>query len=337
MNSLDTRSALLDLLGSGAEPTQAEAARRLGLSERSARRHLRHLEVDGLVDVRRDGPYKRYRLRLAHRPMAPFPLRLTEGEAEALTVAVLAARALLAPTPFAAALGTGHAKLERAWLAEAFSFEPEAEPGCWSFDDVLGGAPEPFDRTCFAALLEAVRNRHPVRATYFTASRQARTPGRRLHPLGFLVRAGSWMVVAADPEASGGRVHVKDFALAGFERVEVLRGETFRPPAGFDLTLHARDRFRALAGAEPFEVRLLVESEAAPYFGRKQYHPTQQIEEGDRKDGRIVVSFDVEGLDDIAAWVLSWGPKLRVLEPPELAERVAEAHRKAAEMYGATT
>lgn len=331
----DTRSELLDLLGSGCAPTQAEAARRLGLSERSARRHLRRLEAEGLVEVRRDGLCKRYVLRLEHRPLAPVPIRLTEGEAEALTVAVLAARDVLAPTPFAAPLAAAHEKLERAWLAEAFSFEPESEPGCWRFDDVLGGVPEPFDRGCFAALIEAVRNRRPVCATYYTASRQRRSEGRRLHPLGFLIRAGAWMVVAFDPGAPDAGVRVKDFALAGFETVHVLRDETFCPPAGFDLTLHARDRFRALAGAEPCVVRLLVEPEAAPYFSRKKYHPTQQIEDDDREDGRVVVSFDVEGLDDVAAWVLSWGPKLRVLEPAELAERVAASHRAAAERYAA--
>lgn len=331
----DTRSILLTFLGSGAAPTQAEAAHRLGLSERSVRRHLRRLEAEGLVEVRRDGYHKRYQLRLEHLPIEPAPIRFTEGEAEALTVAVLAARAILTPTPFYAGLCTAHEKLERAWLAETISFEPEAEPGRWSFDDVLGGTPAPFDKACFSALLEAVRNRRPVLVTYFTASRNTRTTGRRLHPLGFLVRAGAWMVAAFDPEAQENGVRVKDFALAGFEEVEVLRNETFDPPAGFDLTLYARDRFRTLAGAEVYEVRILVEPEAVPYFRRKHYHPTQQIEEDDRPDERAVVSFEVEGLDDVASWVLSWGAKLRVLEPPELVARVAEAHRKAAEMYRA--
>lgn len=327
----ETRTALLAFLSSGAEPTQAETARRLGVSERSARRHLRRLEAEGCAEVVRDGLVKRYRLHPEHRLMEPSVLQLSEGEAEALTVAVLAARALLAPTPFRAPLEAAHQKLEQAWLSEAFSFEPEIEADCWSFDDVTGGTPAAFAPPCFAALLDAVRNRRPVQATYYTASRRARRAGRRLHPLGFLVRAGAWMLVAFDPEAAGGG-RVKDFALAGFEAVEVRHDETFSPPEGFNLALHGRDRFRALAGDTAYEVRLLVEPEAAPYFRRRDYHPTQQVEAA-QEDGRLVVSFEVEGLDDVAAWVLSWGPKVRVLGPAALAARVAEAHQVAAALY----
>lgn len=328
----DTRSLLLELLGAGAVPTQEEAARRLRVSPRTARRHLRRLERDGLVEVVKDGAYKRYRVVLAHRVMAPQQVRLTEGEAEALTVAVLAARSLLAPTPFGTPLATAHDKLERAWLSETFSFEPEAEPSTWSFDEVTGGTPNPFDTACFEGLLDAVRNRRPVRVTYRTASRNATSTDRLLHPLGFLVRAGAWMVVAVDPAVPGATACVKDFALAGFDAVVVDDAATFTPPSDFNLALHARDRFRALAGDDVYEVRLLVEAEAAPYFRRKQYHPTQQVE-AERPGGRLVVSFEAEGLDDLTSWVLSWGAKLRVLAPDALAERVAAAHRAAADLY----
>ena len=78
-------------------------------------------------------------------------------------------------------------------------------------------------------------------------------------------------------------------------------------------------------------VRLRVEPDAARFFREKEYHPTQVIEE-ERPDGRLVVSFEVAGLDDMASWVRSWGTGVTVLAPEELAERVvAEARRVVAQ------
>jgi len=102
------------------------------------------------------------------------------------------------------------------------------------------------------------------------------------------------------------------------------------PPEDFDSDLYFRERFGALSG-EPRVVRLRVAPEAARFFREKEYHPTQVIEE-ERPDGRLVVSFEVAGLDDMASWVRSWGTGVTVLAPDELAEHVvAEARRVVAQ------
>ena len=123
-------------------------------------------------------------------------------------------------------------------------------------------------RTSFGRSSIAAREETVVAADYYTASRGALTAGRRLAPLGFLVRAGAWLVAAVDLDAPGRPV--KDFALAGFRAVEACPGEHASPPAGFSLDGHARDRWGALDGPVE-EIRLLVESEAVPYFERKLY------------------------------------------------------------------
>jgi predicted DNA-binding transcriptional regulator YafY len=329
----DTRRALLDLLAVRSGLSQGELADRTGVSTRTARRHLTALVEEGTVVASADGPARRYRLADHAQPVAPAP-PLTDPEMEALSVAALAARPLLAPTPLAAALDAAAAKLRRAWLAEAFSFEPDTDPALWSFDGAAGGQSPDADAVLFRDLLTAVREQNPIRADYYTASRDTLTTRRRLAPLGFLVRGGAWLVAAADLDAepdADGRPPVKDFALAGFRAVERLDGEHAAPPEGFDLALYARDRFGALDG-EVEEVRLLVEPEAVPAFKRKLYNPTQQIEE-EREDGRAVVSFEAGGMDAVKAWCLSWGPKVRVLAPASLAEQVAKTHREAARGY----
>lgn len=330
----DTPARLLRLLHTAPGLSQQTIARRLGVSERTARRHLAALADEGTVLVTPDGPARRYRLAdHAHPIEAPLP-DFTEGEMEALAVAALAARVLLAPTPLADALDTAADKLRSDWLARAISFEPEHEARLWSFDGAAGGEPPPTDPALFRDLLAAIRHHNPVRADYYTAYRDVFTPDRRLAPLGFLVRSGAWIVAAADLDAApkpDGRQPVKDFALAGFRRVERLADEVVHPRDGFDLADFARDRFGAFAGSVE-EVRLLVEPEAVPAFRRKRYNPTQQIEE-EHADGRAVVSFEAEGLESVKAWVLSWGPKVKALAPASLVAQVADAHREATNRY----
>ncbi len=324
---LDMRTSILRLLAARPGLAQHEVVSALRTPERTVRRHLKALVQKGALVVTAEGTERRYRLSESAHPVAPPP-SLTEAEVESLAVAALAARTLLAPTPLVEALRSATEKLQAAWLTEVFSFEPEDEEALWDFEGATGGQASRMDGQVFRELLWAIRHRNPIIADYYTASRGALSRARRLVPLGFLVRTGAWCVVALDEKQGA----IKDFSLPGFRSVQRLEGEEATWPAGFCLHEHVRDRFGAVAGDGVHEVRLLVEAEVVPYFERKEYVRTQQTEEV-RADGRAVVSFEVEGLESVCAWVLSWGAKVRVLEPESLARQVAEAHRAAAARY----
>lgn len=326
----NTRSELLTTLAARPGQSQRELAQRTGASTRTVRRHLGVLVGEGLVRFDEDGSAHRYALtERAQASQSALPV-FSEGEVEALSVAIEAAGSLLASTPLGRSLESAARKLRREWERTVILFDAESEPGKWSFDGAAGGASVPAEPAVFDALLHAARAGEVVRASYYTASRGVLTHGRRLAPLGFLVRGGAWMVAAVDLDSRSSPLPVKDFALPGFRTVEVT-GEIAAAPAGFDLEDHGRDRFGALDG-EVEEVRLIVEAEAAAAFRRKQYSPTQQIEQ-ERADGRLVVSFEVSGLDAVRAWVLSWGGKVRVVAPESLVSAVREAHRRGLDRY----
>lgn len=323
-----TRDRLLDLIATRPGLAQHEIADRLGVATRTARRHLGALQAEGTVLATPDGPASRYRLADGAHPATPVP-RLTDDEAEALAVAALAARPLLAPTPLLRALDAAAAKLRASSIADVLSFEPEADDAHWSFDGAAGGVSSSLDPVVFRTLLDAARNRHAVRADYVTASRQALGRDRLLAPLALLVRRGSWMAACRDLDAQG--QPVKDFALAGFQAVQPLPDRQADPPPGWSPESHAADRLGALDG-DPEEVRLHVTREAAPYFRRKDYARTQIIE-AEHPDGTLTVSFETAGLEDARAFVMGWGALVRVLDPPALASAVAKAHRQAASRY----
>jgi len=270
---------------------------------------------------------KRFQLAAGAHLLAPISVRFSESEAEALTISALAAWELLTPTPFARPMASAHAKIKRTWLSEAFSFEPESESGVWDFSEPSSPS-DVFNQAIFRALLTAVREKTVVEVSYYTASRRALSTSRELHPLGFLVRSQSWILTAFDAKSK----QVKDFSLSGFRAALLLSGHFFESPPNFDLHRYARDRFRSLSGKTVRTIRIEVNPSAAPYFLRKIYHPTQQIDLT-LPDGSLQVSFEVEGLDDLATFVRSWGPRVRVLEPTELLQIVAHDARETAELY----
>ena len=92
--------------------------------------------------------------------------------------------------------------------------------------------------------------------------------------------------------------------------VDALEDRHFEPPAGFDREDYFEGRFGALASGDAHTVRLRVEGDKSAYFRRKCYHPTQTIRPAE--DGEaIVVTFEVQGLDEIAAFIRSWGAAVR--------------------------
>ncbi len=318
MPRADRTQRLLDLLSTGAEPTQHELAEQLGCDERTVRRHLGKVRKSGVpVQEKQDGHLKRYFLAEEERHHALRTVRLTERQLQALTAAIEAARAALRPTPLLSPLEAAAQLLTDEWLAQAFTFEPDLEAARWSFEDDPTHAVAP---EVFWTLLEAMRHQQPVLADYFTASRRELTEGRKLDPYLFAIRRGSWMATCYCHDSR----QVKEFALKGFRRVARCAGEHFVWKKSFDRAAHFAGRFASVAGREVHTVRLLVDAESAPYFRRKRYHASQEIEE-ERPGGEIVVRMAARSLEEVCSWVLSWRGAVRVLAPEALAEAVREA------------
>ena len=320
-----TLDKLHQLLNDGEALSLDELHTTLNVSERQARRLIARLRQSGIpVQERRDGRIKRFYLEPEHRQAAVRGFEFDEEEMLALAVAAEAAKAELGSTPLEASLGRAFSKLLDELAPEAFTFEMEELPGHWHF-----GTPalSHIDPHVFKTLQQAINENRSVRIDYHTASTGGFSRGRKIDPLQFARYRGSWLVIAYCHT----RRDLRDFSLAGIERIEP--SETFfSPPDGFDPDTYFRDRFGALAGGAVYEVRLLVEPDRAAYFKRKDYHRTQMIEEK-RDDGRLVVSYEVAGLQEIRSFVQSWGVGVTVLEPPELVAMVAEEARVLAGRY----
>jgi len=102
-------------------------------------------------------------------------------------------------------------------------------------------------------------------------------------------------------------------------------------PEDFSLASHFGKAWRMMPHGQLYKIRLQFSAKVAETTADTHWHDSQQEEDG--PDGSTILSFEVDGLEEIIYWILSYGEHCRVLEPPELAERVSEMHRKAAEQY----
>ncbi len=218
---------VLELLQSGGTRTAAELADRLGVDERTVRRYVDHLvDLDVPVESVR-GRYGGYRLAPGYR--LP-PLMLSDEEALAVLLGLVAARRAGLMTATGTASETAAAKIRRV-LPERLAGRLEAV-----LDSLVFTAPpittplgEPGipQAPVLLAIADAVRHHRPVSIRYTAAD--GRRSERTLHPYGLVAHSGRWYVTGADPQVGEDRT----FRLDRIADARALPG-SFEPPAGLD-------------------------------------------------------------------------------------------------------
>lgn len=82
----------------------------------------------------------------------------------------------------------------------------------------------------------------------------------------------------------------------------------------------------------PEAVVLKFDALAGTWISEDIRHPTRKIEA--LPDGKILFKVTVDLSPDFVGWILSNGDHVEVIEPECLRREVAEAHRRAALLYG---
>jgi len=216
---------VLELLQSGGTRTAAELAGRLGVDERTVRRYVDHLiDLDVPVESVR-GRYGGYRLAPGYR--LP-PLMLTDEEALAVLLGLVAGQRSGLTTATGAASQTAAAKIQRV-LPERLARKLEAVLGSLAVTagPAAGPAAVAPQAPVLLAIADAVRHHRPVLIRYTAAD--GRRSERTVHPYGLVAHRGRWYVTGADPGAGEDRT----FRLDRIAEARILPG-SFEPPAGLD-------------------------------------------------------------------------------------------------------
>jgi predicted DNA-binding transcriptional regulator YafY len=313
MHISESSRKVLRLLRGGREAGYDEIVGELGLSQRQCRRVLTALVRAGAIHRKKVGRQAVFMLAPGQETLEAEIVPLTEDDVFALLAAAHAGRRHFSGTPLADDLASAVAKLEQGYRDRIVAFEPEI------FDSKLQfGVPaqSDIDAAVFRAVRQALTDGRALRIAYHTLAGK-RSYNRVIDPYILVSRNGSWLLVAYCRHSE----RILNFSLAGMERAEVEES-LVRRKAGFDPDTYFRDSF-GVFGGDVYLVRLQVSAEKVNAFRRKRYHPTQQVEEV-LEDGGAIVSYEVSGLPEVAAFVRSWGACVQVLDPPELRQMVTE-------------
>jgi predicted DNA-binding transcriptional regulator YafY len=244
---------LLELLQSGGVRTMTELAGRLGVEGRTVRRYVDHLIDLGVPVESVRGRYGGYRLAPGYRMP---PLMLTDEEALAVLLGLVAGRRSGLMTAMGAASETAAAKIRRV-LPSRLAHRLDTVLGSLAFTAPPGefDAPEGAVLLCVA---DAVRHHRPVSIRYTAAG--GRRSERVLHPYGLVAHAGRWYVTGADPGIGEDRT----FRLDRIADARTLPG-SFEPPDGLD----PAERVLAGLAAAPYrhQVTLRIQATAGQVRG----------------------------------------------------------------------
>jgi proteasome accessory factor B len=107
--------------------------------------------------------------------------------------------------------------------------------------------------------------------------------------------------------------------------------QTFPYPTRYSPEKHTEGTFGIVDGDETDVSLLILTREGADLVQSRRLHPTQQFEE--LPDGTTVLTMRVRGTAELANWVLSMAPHVKVLTPDELREEVRDRIGQSAALY----
>jgi predicted DNA-binding transcriptional regulator YafY len=291
-----------------------DLAQRFQISERMIQKDL---------DVIRHG----LKLPLLHSPEGYYfeeiprlpALQYSFPEALALLLAVQAARQVS---------GIGSAELAAAVARLEALFPPEFIP---LLRRVVGQpvltAQRKHRQRMLMLLNRALVEGRKVCMVYETRSRGGEVSERVVHPYHIMPYVRSWQLIAHCER----RDEVIMFKVDRIREATLL-DERYRIPDDFNLDDYLGATWGLMRGeaGEPEDVVLRFEPEAGRWVAEEYWHPSQQVEE--QPDGSVLFKLHIAITPEFVNWLLYYGSRVEVLEPPSLRERVVEEHRRAVEV-----
>jgi predicted DNA-binding transcriptional regulator YafY len=320
LHAYERLSKLCAEIQRGRYPTKAQLARVVERSPRTVQNDLRALVNDfdaplAFDPVKRGWSFTDPAWRLPS-------IALTEGE----LISFFAAERMLRRLGAAADVQLARSAVRR--LAALLPQEVVIDLG--ALEDALSVAPEPVldvSPEILRQLATAAMHRQTLHIHYYSQYR-AEYSERDVDVLLLHNALGEWYAIGYDHYRQAVRVF-----HAG--RITSLRvtPRTFTPPTGWDAQAYLRPGFGMFRGGEHVVVEVEFEAAQARYARERTFHPTQQCQE--LPDGRLRLTFETTeaALEQVARWLMQYGPQARALRPPALRDLLRARLRQAAALY----
>jgi predicted DNA-binding transcriptional regulator YafY len=307
--------------------TLYEIAERLDVSTRTVRRYLKEVEHEFDLEcvTPRDGGPQLWKV-----PASELPRKVALRRTQAY--AMLAARRLFEPMRGSALFdeidmaitrmmgiaqrpGRGpNAGVADARLEERFLYLPYAPKNYAQKTEELDD------------LFQAVADLRPLTLMYRSLARPVEER-ITVHPYAMVLHRDSVYCVGYHVE----RGAIRTLVLDRMRNTQFATSERFELPADFHIDDYFQGEFGIWKGGKRTKVVVDFDAHAAPYVRMRKVHGTQRL--SSLAGGGVRLSMSVGNLTPVTSWVLEWGQRARVVEPPELVERVKAELAAALQAY----
>lgn len=184
----------------------------------------------------------------------------------------------------------------------------------------------PSAREWLVPVIDALRQKQRIQFDYHNYNRSRPSKGVQLEPYFLKYFKQRWYVVGRHVQEN----KLKTYAL---DRVSALvhRQESFEMPATFDPDTYFKDAFGIVVPpTEPRRIALRTDHRTAQYLRALPLHPSQNEVVHDKFS---IFYYRMLVTEDLVSELLSYGPRITVLEPPELRASMIAMHRQALAQY----
>ena len=299
---------ILNLIQSRGQWDLKAIAAELEWSERTIRRDLEVLELVGVPYYKDEKGY--YRVRADYNKFPALALTADEALGQVLATALTEAPGL--------DIGPGAKPTTRKLAASSQKILQDILEDARRLVEVidLKLADHSKHREAVQTVQFALLHRRQVTGIY--ESPYEEKPLRLVvHPYRLCLVKQAWYVIGH----IHGEAEAKTFRIARFKSLRATEAPSVVPEQ-FDLREHFGNAWSVFRGDTRYDIELLFEPEAAQVVTETIWHHTQQVKRV--KGGRITLRFQVDGLDEILNWILSWSGKVTVVKPDILREKLVQ-------------
>lgn len=185
---------------------------------------------------------------------------------------------------------------------------------------------KPLGTEHMAGLLHAIQHLKQVKFDYYKFGEDSHS-SRKVKPISLKEARNRWYLIGMDTKGDT----IKNFSLDRIQQLSIT-GERFSK-IPYDIHREFKDSFGIIngTGEEPVKVVLAFTAWEGKYVASLPLHHSQQLIA--ETDNEMHFSYFIRPTYDFRMEILSYGDQVRVLEPKELREQIAEKLEKALKNY----
>lgn len=190
-------------------------------------------------------------------------------------------------------------------------------------------SPQPGCEEHFDRVRKAIATKRKLRCRYHDGHNEPTGPFL-FRPYALFFGQRAWYVVGHSELRDGERC----LKLSRFQSLD-LTDRPFMIPPKWSLDRSLGLAWRMIRGDRRYKIHVQFDAEFARNVADTLWHPTQTIHW--QPDGSCIFECEVDGLDEITWWILSYGPHAKVLRPQALITQIANLADQTNQLYQQAT